>query len=169
MCIFAETINQNAIIMGYIEDSLMEGENIVYEARLHYFSYWFPALLVLFAIAMPFIPLGEVGLRLIFSGVLLLLAVIWALVINNGKRFIVTNKRVIEKRGLVRRESIELMLRKCESVKVEQSILGRIFGYGKVVVSTGEVTNIYEFIWHPVKFSTMINQQIDHIHGHLDD
>ncbi|MBR5686975.1 MAG: PH domain-containing protein [Prevotella sp.] len=155
--------------MGYIEDSLMEGEKIMYEAKLHYFMYWFPALLVILGIALPFIPLGEIGLRLIFAGVLLLLALIWAFVINNGKRFIVTNRRVIEKRGIIKRESIELMLRKCEGVKVEQSILGRIFGYGKVVVSTGEVTNIYDFIWHPVKFSTQINQQIDQIHGHLDD
>ena len=143
--------------MGYIEDSLMEGEKIMYEAKLHYFMYWFPALLVLLGIALPFIPLGEIGLRLIFAGVLLLLALIWAFVINNGKRFIVTNRRVIEKRGIIKRDSIELMLR---------NIKGHAWNESR---ATGEVTNIYDFIWHPVKFSTQINQQIDHIHGHLDD
>ena len=150
--------------MGYIEDSLMNGEKIIYEARLHYFMYWKPVVLFILAIAVLFLPIEDaMKWKLICSGILLLLAIIWAFVVNNGKRYIVTNKRVIEKTGIIRRQSIELMLRKCESVQVNQSIAGRIFGYGDVIVTTGEDSSVYEYIWHPVKFSTQINQQIDYI------
>ena len=142
----------------------MKGEKIIYEAKLHYFMYWKPVALVLLAIVVLFLPIEDVlKWKLICSGVLLLLAAIWAFAVNNGKRYIVTNKRVIEKTGIIKRQSIELMLRKCESVQVNQSIAGRIFGYGDVVVTTGEDSSTYEYIWHPVKFSTQINQQIDYI------
>ena len=150
--------------MGYIEDSLMQGEKIIYEAKLHYFMYWKPVALVILAIVVLFLPIEDaMKWKLICSGVLLVLAAIWAFAVNNGKRYIVTNKRLIEKTGIIRRQSIELMLRKCESVQVNQSIAGRIFGYGDVVVTTGEDSSTYEYIWHPVKFSTQINQQIDYI------
>ncbi len=150
--------------MGYIEDSLMQGEKIIYEAKLHYFMYWKPVVLAILAIVVLFLPIEDaMKWKLICSGILLLLAIIWAFVVNNGKRYIVTNKRVIEKTGIIRRQSVELMLRKCESVQVNQSIAGRIFGYGDVIVTTGEDSSVYEYIWHPVKFSTQINQQIDYI------
>ena len=46
----------------------------------------------------------------------------------------ITNHRVIYKAGLFGRHTIEMSLSKVESVDVDQSILGRIFGYGTVVV-----------------------------------
>ena len=104
----------------------MEGEHVVCEAKFHYMLYWLPILLVIVALALPFIPIGDDTLkyRLIFTGIFLLLAALWAIVINNGKRFILTNKRIILKTGIIQRNSNELMLRKCEGIKVTQSIMG---------------------------------------------
>ncbi len=148
--------------MGYIEESLMQGEQVVYEARFHYFMYWRSALLTIVALALPFIPIGDtLKWRLIFAVVLLFLAGIWYLVVSKGKKYVLTNKRVIEKHGIIQRSSKELMLRKCESVEVRQSVAGRLFGYGTVIVTTGEDTNAYDFIMSPVRFSTKINEQID--------
>ena len=59
----------------------------------------------------------------------------------------------------------ELMLRKCEGIQVEQSILRRILNYGTLLVTTGEVTNRYKKIKDPVTFSTRINEQIDELRG----
>jgi len=47
----------------------------------------------------------------------------------------ITNKRVIAKFGLIRRDTIEINLPKIESIRVEQGILGRIFGFGSVLVA----------------------------------
>ena len=43
-----------------------------------------------------------------------------------------TDRRVVYKTGLIRRHTIEMNMDKVESVNVDQSILGRIFGYGTV-------------------------------------
>ncbi len=143
----------------------MDGEQIICEARFHYMLYWLPALLLLVAVVLPFIPIGEDTLkyRLIFSGIFIILAACWAVVINNGKRFILTNKRIILKTGIIMRESNELMLRKCEGIKVSQSIMGRILNYGDVMVTTGEVVDVFQYIYAPMGFSTKVNEQIDKI------
>ena len=72
----------------------------------------------------------------------------------------------IFKRGIINRRSFELLLRKCEGIQVNQTILGRIFDYGTVNVTTGEATNSYKYISHPLTFSTKIHEQI---HGLRDD
>ena len=56
---------------------------------------------------------------------------------------------------------MELMLHKCEGVQIRQSMLGRIFNYGTVYVTTGEETNSFEYIQDPIVFSTKIHQMID--------
>lgn len=143
----------------------MEGEHVVCEAKFHYMLYWLPMLLVLVAVVLPFLSIGEDTLkyRLIFSAVFLVLAALWAIVINNGKRFILTNKRIILKTGIIQRDSNELMLRKCEGIKVTQSIMGRLLNYGDVMVTTGEVIDTFKYIYNPMSFSTKVNEQIDKI------
>lgn len=46
----------------------------------------------------------------------------------------ITNRRVIAKVGLIRRKTWEINASKVEGVEVDQSIFGRIFGYGTVTV-----------------------------------
>ena len=51
----------------------------------------------------------------------------------------ITNRRIILKRGFVRRHTIEMNMDKVESVDVDQSLLGRLFNYGDITVrGTGE-------------------------------
>ncbi|MBR6455989.1 MAG: PH domain-containing protein [Prevotella sp.] len=148
--------------MGYIEKNLMEGEQIVYEARQHWIIYWKPFLLLLVAIGLFAIPSQymELTIQMIASATLLVVAAIWAVNIYGGRKYILTTSRLILKRGIIRRESTDLILRRCEGVSIRQSITGRIFRYGTVSVSTGEVVNEFRLIEDPVRFSTQINQQI---------
>lgn len=145
--------------MSYIEKNLMDGEQIVYEARQHWIIYWMPALLLVVAIAQFAIPFDLLA-QAIIALVLAIIAGIWALNIYGGRKYILTTKRLILKRGIVRRDSLDLILRRCEGVSIRQSIIGRMLDYGTVVVSTGEVSNSFERIQNPVKFSSQINQQI---------
>ena len=148
--------------MGYIEKNLMEGEQIVYEARQHWIIYWKPFLLLLVAIGLFAIPSQymELTIQMVASATLLVVAAIWAVNIYGGRKYILTTSRLILKRGIIRRESTDLILRRCEGVSIRQSITGRIFRYGTVSVSTGEVVNEFRLIEDPVRFSTQINQQI---------
>jgi uncharacterized membrane protein YdbT with pleckstrin-like domain len=48
----------------------------------------------------------------------------------------VTDRRVIYKTGLIRRQTAEMNMDKIESVKVDQSLLGRLLNYG-LYISAG--------------------------------
>ena len=148
--------------MGYIEKNLMNGEQIVYEARQHWIIYLKPFLLLLIAIGLFVIPTKDMALlmQVCMSVVLLVVAAIWAVNIYGGRKYILTNRRLILKRGILRRESTDLVLRRCEGVSISQTILGRMLNYGDVNVSTGEVANKFVQIANTVHFSAQINQQI---------
>src|SRR5436190_23623621 len=63
----------------------------------------------------------------------------------------VTNRRVIYKRGFISRSTAEMHMDKIESVKIDQSILGRILDYGKVtVLGTGTGTESLGQIDEPI-------------------
>jgi uncharacterized membrane protein YdbT with pleckstrin-like domain len=69
----------------------------------------------------------------------------------------VTNRRVIYKKGLVRRQTNEMNMDKVESVQVDQSILGRLFDFGTVkILGTGEGFESLRTIAGPIKLRNSI-------------
>ena len=145
--------------MGYIQKNLMEGEKVTYEAKQHCIIYTWPIILALVSFCAFFLPI-DTWINVCICGVGLLVALFWAISLYGGRQYVVTTNRLIFKRGIINRNSHELLLKKCEGVQVDQSIPGRIFDYGTVVVTTGEVTNSYKYISHPLRFTTKIHEQI---------
>lgn len=137
----------------------MEGEKVAYEAKQHGIIYTLPVVLSLVSLCAFFLPLDS-WINACICGVGLLVALFWAISIYGGRQYVVTTSRLIFKRGIINRNSHELLLKKCEGVQVDQSILGRILDYGAVVVTTGEVTNRYNYISNPLRFTTKIHEQI---------
>ncbi len=90
------------------------------------------------------------------AGVILFLGImvpIWA------QQIAVTNQRLIHRRGLVSRSTEELQLRAVEEVRLEQGILGRIFGFGRVVISGTGIEDIrLPALAEPVKLRRMIQE-----------
>ena len=69
----------------------------------------------------------------------------------------VTNLRVIQKRGFIRRVTGEMNMDKVESVIVDQSIPGRIFDYGSIVVrGTGSGIEGLHYIAKPIALRSSI-------------
>jgi uncharacterized membrane protein YdbT with pleckstrin-like domain len=46
----------------------------------------------------------------------------------------ITDRRIIFKRGFIRRDTIEMSVEKVESVDVNQSLLGRLLDYGNITI-----------------------------------
>lgn len=149
--------------MNYIEKYLMEGEHIVFIPELHIALYWRPLIWAIIGIGMMAIPTEGTMLQIQLLGcfVLIVISIIKCINAYGGKQYILTNKRIIAKQGIIQRHSLELLLRKCEGVEIHQSISGRIFNYGTVLVTTGEATNCFEYIKDPIRFSNAINQMTD--------
>lgn len=75
----------------------------------------------------------------------------------------VTNKRLIYKRGLIARSIIEISVDRIEGVNVLQTIFGRLFGYGRIMVrgmGVGEV--VLPPVEDPVLFRKSIQKARDH-------
>ena len=69
----------------------------------------------------------------------------------------VTDHRVIYKTGLLARHTTEMNRDKVESVDVDQTLLGRIFGYGTIVVrGTGGSLEPIRNIGDPLTFRSHI-------------
>ncbi len=118
--------------MGYVEDNLMPGEQVTHRTRLHWTVF--------------------VSLKALFT------LFIAPLVARATSEFAVTNRRVIIKVGLVSRRTVELNLEKVESIGVEQTVLGRILGYGDiVVVGTGGTKEPFRRIADPMAFRRAVN------------
>lgn len=113
--------------MRYVDRMLGKNEQVVDFARPTWWSsFWTYVWVVLLLIP-------TYGLSL-----LLLIPII---IRNTTTEFAITNKRVIFKSGFLRRDADELRLEKVETVKVDQSITGRILRYSTItVVGTGGTT-----------------------------
>ena len=129
--------------MGYAEKVLQPGETIAYRARLHWIVYLGGIVLVvaavilaLLAVALPGGDAVRLGLMLaaliaLFLGLFQMLRA-WFVVANT--EIIVTNRRLIYKTGFIARDTVEMNLDKVESVLVEQTLLGRMLNFGRVIV-----------------------------------
>ena len=162
--------------MSYVEKHLIEGETIIYKTRLHWIVLVVPILLgVLFGatgVAM-FVLAGRTtpaqttehqSLMLIGAAffVLALIFIVRGVLLRNATEMTVTNKRVFVKVGLAARRTIELLLSRVESIGVEESVMGRMLGYGTVIVhGTGGTPEIFNMIAHPLEFRTQVQQQIE--------
>ena len=114
--------------MSYIQESLSNGEE-VYRLFPHH---W----MIKVSIALHFV------LALFTVGIWLIPAILIWLGWKNTEQG-VTNKRVIRKSGIIARKTDEMRLTAIESIFINQTILGRIFGFGTVTVigrGQGDVT-----------------------------
>jgi uncharacterized membrane protein YdbT with pleckstrin-like domain len=127
----------------YVDSVLASGETIVHRAAVSHWKYlgsYFAGVLLIAAGAAPlFLSVPReywiAGGVAAAAGVILILA---ALIRRATTELVLTDRRIIAKRGLVSRDTVEMNLGKVESVHVNQSLLGRMLDYGDVtVVGTG--------------------------------
>lgn len=146
--------------MKHLTIYLQPGEEIRYRARIHIFLFLQPAILLAIGYICYFDEFRVthyLGITLLFLG---LAALVQRVFVKIGSIYAVTNKRVIIKTGVISRRTVELVLAKCEGIQVMQSILGRIFEYGSIVVTTGGAINCYYYVANPFRFKRAINEQI---------
>lgn len=118
----------------YIQDNLIAGESVVYETRLHWITFF--------------------TLKAVFT------LFISPLIDRLTSEFAITNKRVIIKIGLISRHVLEMNLSKVESINVDQTVLGRMLGFGSItVVGTGGTRELFHNIADPLEFRRQFQSQ----------
>ena len=129
---------------------------------MHWIVYLRGLILAIVGLILILAPVGP-GLSLATSivGAIILLFGLWSLagawIEQATTEIAVTTRRVIQKRGLIRRQTGEMNMEKVESVIVDQSILGRVLGYGSIVVrGTGSGIEGLHFIADPIALRSSI-------------
>ena len=96
----------------------------------------------------------------VVGGVLIAIAAIHVLTTELA----LTNRRIIAKSGLIRRNTIELKTNRVESLEVNQGILGRIFNFGSIVVKgVGGSHAPIPYIARPMEFRQQVNNYLDEL------
>ncbi len=157
--------------MSYIEHSLSSGETVIYQTRLHWIVLvWHTLFAVVFAAGgIVFFRYAAAGLiehayLWVALGLVVIAAALfgYGLFVRHKTEMAVTSKRVIIKTGILTIRTIELFLAKIESVEVEQSVWGRILGFGSIFVrGTGGTDEPFSTIAHPLEFRRQVQQQIE--------
>jgi uncharacterized membrane protein YdbT with pleckstrin-like domain len=154
--------------MSYVRSVLQPGENVRYATNIHWIVY-LPGLLLLILAAVVYwfghrpVAVGAAFIWDVLAGVVLLAAAVW-LFIGWFRRWTteiaVTDRRIIYKRGFIRRDTVEMHLDKVESVDVEQSILGRIMNYGDISIhGTGAGIEDLKNIGSPIAFRNHVTAE----------
>lgn len=161
--------------MSYVDKNLIPGEKLMYRTGVHW-SVLFGTAIVSAGIAAGGITIlayrdqvGGLGLPVngvAIVGVVLIgvAAIIFAygVIKKNATEIAVTDKRVIIKTGLTSRRSLEIMLAKVESIGIDETLMGRMLGYGTVVIhGTGGTPEPFRKIAHPSEFRVAVQQQVD--------
>jgi len=150
--------------MSYVDNNLMQDEQVVYRARIHWLIF-LPGLFWLLAAA----ALAVGGLYIVYLPIAAAVALAVALyhlllawIMRLSTELAVTSKRVILKQGLIKRDTHELNHSKVESFQVEQGILGRIFDFGNLTIhGTGGGRTPIRHIEAPLEFRRRAMEAID--------
>jgi uncharacterized membrane protein YdbT with pleckstrin-like domain len=129
--------------MRYVRRVLQPGETIVYTTKLHWLVYLWATLLLAICLVLAIASWSwadnqnlslAFGIAAVIFALLGLSSAFRAFIRRASTELAVTDQRVIYKTGLLARHTLEMNRGKVESVAVDQTLLGRLFGYGTVTV-----------------------------------
>ena len=148
--------------MSYVQRVLQPGEQVRHISSIHWIVYWPGVAVALLAVVACWFSETRLltGFWQYTAYALALVAVV--LLIQQWFQWwvteiAVTNRRVIYKKGLIRRQTNEMNMDKVESVQIDQSILGRMLDYGDVtILGTGEGFETLRTIANPIELRNSI-------------
>jgi uncharacterized membrane protein YdbT with pleckstrin-like domain len=155
--------SQDESRMSYVTEVLQPGETLRFSTNIHWFVYLKAILALIVGLVLLgwYYAEGQSVFVLLFGGVVFTLtAVILAVpawLRRFGTEVAVTDRRVIYKTGLIQRHTIEINIDKIESADVDQSIVGRLFGFGSITIrGTGEGVEPLRNIAQPLQLRNAV-------------
>ena len=149
----------------YSRSTLAPNETPFYKTSLHWIifvRFGIIALLVFLFVAMPFaialqaVTGSELGWLALPLPMLFLVPPTLAFA---SSELVITDRRVLIKTGIIRRQTLEMFISKIESVGVDQGFFGRMFDYGSVLVrGTGGFEQAFEAIAAPLELRRWVQR-----------
>ena len=150
--------------MSYIDANLLPGERVVFRTRLHWKLLVGPFVFLLVTL----VPVAWLYWQgpwtpwILLAPAFGLLVLAAAIVRRQSSDFAVTTKRVMMKTGIFSTRSVELLLGKIEAIAVNQTLAGRLLGYGDIVVTgSGGTEEAFGDIQAPLAFRRAVQSVTD--------
>jgi hypothetical protein len=155
--------------MSYADGLLSTGERIAHREKQHWFVFVWGAKLAVAAIILGLIfiilsqaitpdqratfgtLMGIAAAALIIGG----LGVLgWHILRYLNQEYVLTNRRVIQVQGVLNKTSMDSSLEKINDARLEQSLFGRMFGFGDLEILTAADTGVdrFQMIRNPIGF-----------------
>ena len=138
--------------MTYIEKHLDKDEKIIYQALMHWIIFLWPIVFILLAsiavLILVFLLDTNFVWLLLPVFLLGLLGLSFAKLVHSHSEFAITDRRVIVKLGVIAIKVDDIMLDQIESVDFNQTVLGKILGYGSIII-VGSGTSKLELSYLP--------------------
>ncbi len=181
--------------MSYVESLLGRGEQILYVARQHIFVLIMNILTELTLIGI--LVAAGVASNLAFrnnstamiggisiSDLILLICLVISIIVLisgfldflrwNSEQIVITDRRVLQIRGVFNKRVIDSSLEKISDIKLRQSIIGRIFNFGTIEILTAsgaEGANVMDRIEAPLEFKRALleaKHNLERGYGYLE-
>lgn len=130
--------------MSYVQEVLGKDEVVQHTAKVALVRYWLNFLLggLMLLGSLPSLFMGkEVAMFMIVPLAIAILVIGWPFMVRATTELVLTNRRVIAKFGVISRETVEIGFNKIESIRVKQSIIGRMMNYGDLIVTGSGATH----------------------------
>jgi len=168
--------------MSYARNLLSRGEDVVYESRQHWFAViartWIWIVVAVLALAM-LIWMGTTDAPILgnaqVDGILTIIAIVGLLAAAGmvgfvlwdwrNQEWLITTRRVMRAEGVLNKSVSDSSLEKINDARLEQSIFGRVFGFGTLDILTAAEeaggANVADFpmIADPVQFKKAMFDQ----------
>lgn len=148
----------------YVDRNLNSGEKVCYRGRVS----WVAALhrgVIGFILAIIVGSSSESGSALAVVGTLALIGslilIAQGILLRMTTEYAVTDRRVIGKYGLIRQQSVDILLRSMSGAAVSNTVLGRFFSYGNVVIAGTGARRELVGLASPKSFKSAIDERLD--------
>lgn len=153
--------------MSYIQKTLLADETLLYRTHKHWVIFLFPAFWTVVGLAL----CTQKDILVLLGYLVLIVALYYwlsAFVSFTTSEYAVTDRRVLIKTGFVQRQTWETLLSKIATLEIQQTILGRILGYGTLVIqNTGGGKDAFTVISNPLMFKQNVQQQTEKMQVNL--
>lgn len=136
--------------MWEIDQHVQKEEVIKYEGTpewIGYLGYFILAALTIWTLIIPLI---------------LVLAAVFS---KLSTKYLITNKRVARRYGIISEDFKSATFKHITSVRTKQGLIGKIFNFGNIIIDTAGTGIGVDFVWKyikdPVKVKNMIEKHIE--------
>ena len=144
--------------MGYVDKILIEDEIIHFRAKKAWMAL---ILIIIFMIFMVWLVSKIDTFSFVITLVLLMLLIFRVILAFISTELVLTNRRIIGKRGFILRNAIEFNLNQLESISISQPLLGRIIGFGNItIVGIGGTKEVFKAIMNPYELQKQFNNLV---------